>query len=347
MLAGATGVARYVTQLGAALDDAGVELHRYGFGRAPYAAPPRTRRLPVPLRVLRPLWRAIPLPRVEHLTGAVDVVHVTDLAPPPTRLPLVLTVHDLDAIERPDLHDVRAQRLQQAQLVAARVRAVEVIAVSATTAAALTAHGVDSDRISVVPHGATPLPAPDWRFVPVGPYVLAVGTVDARKGLDVLIEGFSRAQLDGTSLVIAGPDGHRAEEARAVAAARGLGGRVIFPGRVGDAELAGLYEGALCYCLPSRAEGFGLPLLEAMGAGLPVLASDLPVVREVAGDVGVLVPVGDADAWAVALEQLVGDDAARAERGAAGRGVAARYTWAAAAQKTAAVYERAVARRRA
>lgn len=308
--------------------------------------PPGTRRLPVPLRVLRPLWRAIPFPRVEQLAGAVDVVHVTDLAPPPTRRPLVMTVHDLDAVDRPELHDARAQHLQRAQLDAARLRAVEVIAVSATTAAALRAHGVDADRISVVPHGATPLPPADRRLVPDGPYVLAVGTVDARKGLDVLIEAFARARLDGTRLVIAGPDGHRADDARAAAAEHGVAERVTFPGRVGDAELAGLYEGALAYCLPSRAEGFGLPLLEAMGAGVPVVASDLPVVREVAGDVAVLVPVGDAEAWAAALEQVVGDDAARTTRGAAGRDVAARYTWAAAARSTAAVYERAIGGRR-
>jgi glycosyltransferase involved in cell wall biosynthesis len=339
-LAGATGVARYVTQLDGALVDAGVELHRYAFGRAPHSVPPGTRRLPVPLRLLRPLWRVVRLPRVEHLTGAVDVVLVTDLAPPPTRRPLVVTVHDLDAIDRPDLHDVRAQRLQHDQLDAARERADEVIAVSATTAAALAAHGVDAARISVVPHGATPLPPADRRLVPDGPYVLAVGTVDARKGLDVLIEGFARAHLDGAQLVIAGPDGHRADDARAAAAAHGIAERVTFPGRVGDAELAGLYEGALAYCLPSRAEGFGLPLLEAMGAGVAVVASDLPVVREVAGDVAVLVPVGDAAAWADALERLVADDAGRAARAAAGPGVAARYTWAAAAQATIAIYER-------
>lgn len=294
----------------------------------------------MPLRILQRTWGFIPLPRAEQIAGSAEVVHITDVVPPPTRLPLVLTVHDLDALDRAELHGARARSLQGAQLVAARERADAVIAVSAVTAAALRARGVDADRITVVHHGLTALPAPDRGAVPDGPYFLAVGTLDARKGLDVLIQAFGRAQLDGARLVIAGPDGHRADDVRAAVRAAGADGRVVLPGRVTDAELAALYQAALAYCLPSRAEGFGMPVLEAMAAGTPVIASDLPVVREVAGDAVVPVAVGDVDAWAGALEEMRRDDNRRRSLGAAGPSVAARYTWSEAARATAAVYER-------
>ena len=343
MTAGTTGIARYVTQLDKALVDSGVELRRFAVGRGRHPAPASTRRFRVPLRVLQRTWKLLPFPRAEQIAGPADVVHVTDALPPPTRLPLVLTVHDLDALDRAELHGPRARSLQAEQLAAARERADEVIAISAVTAAALQARGVDGDRISVVHLALTELPVSDPRLVPTEPYLLAVGTVDARKGLDVLIEAFGRARLDGVRLVIAGPDGHRADDTRAAMAAAGVTDRVVLPGRVTDAELAALYRGAMAYCLPSRAEGFGLPVLEAMAAGAPVIASDLPVVRELVGDGAIFVEVGHVDAWATALERLVADDAVRARLSSAGPSIASRYTWEATARATMKVYERAVA----
>jgi len=338
--AGATGVARYVTELDRALVAAGIELRRFAVGRGPHAAPAGTRRLPVPMRVLHRTWRVLPIPRVEHIAGQADLVHVTDLVPPPTRLPLVITVHDLDALDRPDLHGRRARALQLAQLAAARERADAVIADSAATAGALRGHGVDADRIAVVRLGCTALPAPDPTAVPDGPYLLAVGTIDARKGIDTLVEAFGRADVDGVRLVIAGPEGYQAAQVDAAVAEAGIADRVLLPGRVSDAALAGLYAGATAYCLPSRAEGFGLPVLEAMAAGSPVIASDLPVLREIAEGAAAFVPVDDVDAWVAAIEGVVGDDGARAAQAVIGRQRASEFTWTATAEATVAVYER-------
>lgn len=334
-------MARYVTELDRALVAADTDLRRWAFGRGPHRAPAGTRRVRVPLRVLRRVWRVVPTPRVEHLVAGCDVVHATDLAPPPTRLPLVMTVHDLDALLRPDLHDRWAVGQQRAQLAAARTRAHAVIADSEATADALRAHGVDAARITVVRLGVTPLPDPDTSVVPADtPYLLAVGSLDARKGLDCLVRAFASADLDGILLVIAGPEAHRAHEVTAAVSAAGVADRVVLPGRVTDAQLAALYRHTLAYCLPSRAEGFGLPLLEAMNEGAAVLASDLPVLREIGGEAVRYLPVDDVDAWATGLHAVVSDDAARAELAAAGPGRAARFTWEATARETLAVYER-------
>lgn len=349
-IAGGTGVARYVTELGRALDARDdVEVLRFALGRATGAVPAGAHHLAVPLRVLHASWRALRWPTAERLAGRVDVVHATDLEPPPTRRPLVLTVHDLDALGHPELHGPRAIRLQRRQLEAARTRADAVIAVSSATAATLTDHGVDADRIHVVHHGVSALAVPPAGAAPkpgvaaTGPYLLAVATLDARKGLDTLIAAFSsaigaRRGLDGLRLVVAGPDGHRAHDVRAAVAAAGVEERVELPGRVDDARLAALYRGALAFCLPSRAEGFGLPVLEAMAAGAPVLASDLPAVREVAAEAAVLLPAGDVGAWADAITSIAADPERRSRLAEQGRARAAAFTWEAAAAGTAAVY---------
>jgi glycosyltransferase involved in cell wall biosynthesis len=331
-------VARYTAELDAELHRAGVDLRRFAFGRGPHAAPDGTTRLRVPLRALRATWRVAPVPRVEHLVRGCDLVHVTDLAPPPTRLPVVMTVHDLDAVDHPGLHSPLARRLQRDQLRAARDRATAVIADSHVTADALRTHGVSSDRITVVPLGTPRLAEPGDRTPPSGTYLLFVGSLDARKGLDILLEGFAAAELDDVRLLLVGPDGHDAAGVRARVTELGLDERVELRGRVDDAELSATYAGAAGFCFPSRAEGFGLPVLEAMAAGTPVLASDLPITREVAGSAAELVPVGDVRAWAIAMARLVQDGAARQEMVDAGRARARAFRWEDTAAATADVY---------
>lgn len=341
---GTTGVARYVGRLDDALGalDPPVERHRFALGRAHHDLPAGTRRVTVPLRALHRWWSAVRWPPIERLVGPCDLVHATDLVPPPTARPLVLTVHDLDAVLHPDLHSARARRQQVAQLEAARRRADAVIADSEATAEVLRRQGVDAGKVTVVALGTTPLPAPDHRRVPDRPYLLFVGTVDARKGLDVLLAAFDAAALGDVDLLLAGPDQHGAGAIRARAAAAP---GVTLLGRVTDAELAGLYDRALAVCLPSRAEGFGLTVLEAMAAGAPIVASDLPVLREVGGDDVVYVPTGDVDAWSTALTGIVGDGAHRARLAAAGPPRAATFTWQRTAERTAAVYESVLAGR--
>ena len=119
-----------------------------------------------------------------------------------------------------------------------------------------------------------------------------------------------------------------------------LADRVFTVGPVDDATLSGLYAAATALCFPSLAEGFGLPVLEAMAAGLPVVASDIEVVREVAGDAARLVPPGDVGAWRHALEDVATDPATLQRMAAAGRARAGRFSWDRTAELTVAAYRR-------
>jgi glycosyltransferase involved in cell wall biosynthesis len=318
---GRTGVARYGRELVAAVERCGVEPRLFAVGRGRFDPPPQTRRIRLPVRAVAPVWRHLRVPRAEWLVPGVRLVHTLDMTPPPTRRPVAVTVHDVAALEHPDLHS-RVQVTQQRRQLAALSRVQLVCAVSQSTADALVRHGIPAQRIAVTPLGVTRMPAPQ----PPGlepPYLLVVGELAARKGLPGLVRAFRDADLpQALRLVLAGPPGHRADEVL-----RHLDDRVIALGAVSDAQLAGLYAGATALCFPSLAEGFGLPVLEAMAAGLPVVASDIDVVREVAGDAARLVAAGDVTAWRSALEQLWDDPDGRAERAAAGRARAGEFTW--------------------
>jgi glycosyltransferase involved in cell wall biosynthesis len=279
---------------------------------------------------------------VERWTGDVDVVHVLDLDPPPARAPLVLTVHDVAAVERPSLHSRPAVALLRRQLARAG-GAAAVVAVSRATADALVRHGLDGSRVHVTPLGATPLPAarrpaalPD-----LGDFVLAVGARHPRKALDLLLDALA-GWPGAPPLVHAGPDAGAAPTLARRAERDGV--TVHWLGPVADAELAWLYSHATVLGAPSHDEGFGLPVLEAMAAGCAVVASDLAAHREVVGgDGALLVPAGDVAALGAALRSVADDDARRAALVEAGRARAAGRTWDATADATVEVY-RQVAR---
>jgi glycosyltransferase involved in cell wall biosynthesis len=321
------------------LHDLSVDLRPFALGRGDGATPPGTRRVRVPLRVLQRSWRLTRLPRVEHFVRGIDLVHSTDLVPPPTRRPLVITVHDVLAVTRPDLHPPRAVSQQRAQLEALH-RAAAVLAVSHSTADDLVRLGFPASRIEVTGNGRTRFPTPQ----PVGgvpaDFVLAVGGLHRRKGLDVLVRAL--AGLPGIHAVLAGPDAGEGAALAQLAADVAVVDRVHFLGAVTDAELAWLYGSAAVLAFPSRAEGFGLPVLEGMDSGLPVVASDLPVLREVAGDAAWFVPPDDAAALARTLGKLLGDASSRAALADAGRRRATDFSWTATAEATAACYRRLV-----
>lgn len=317
---GATGVARYVLRLYAALAASGAELVPFAFGRGRHPVPSETRRGALPYQVSRTAWRVTSKPRVESLVGDIDLVHVTDLAPPPTRAPIILTIHDLAALEHPTLHSRRQRAAQRNQVAAAR-RATLVLTDSGVTARTLKAHGVDTPTVTI------PLAAfdalPQKGRVIEDPYLLAVGELAARKDLPTLIEGFRTADLPpDVRLVLAGPDGYGVEQIRPL-----IGGAVVGLGWVTDPQLAALYRDALGLCSSSVAEGFNLPLVEAMIAGVPVAASALPVTEEVTDGAVMTVPVGDIAAWASAIERLVKDDVLRVELARRGRERAHHFSW--------------------
>jgi glycosyltransferase involved in cell wall biosynthesis len=334
-IAGRTGVARYARELVAAVEAEGVAPRLLAIGRGRFCPPPGTHRVRVPLRVARTGWRLLHAPRAEWWLRDIDLMHALDMTAPPTRRPLVITVHDLAALEHPHLHSPHHVEQQRRQLRAAR-SATLVCAVSEATADALTRQGIPTERVAVTPLGLTRLPPPESTGISP-PFVLAVGELAARKALGTLIDAFRAAALpEEWRLVLAGPPGHGAD-----AVLSQVGGRVVAVGAVSDARLAGLYRSAAALCFPSLAEGFGLPVLEAMSYGVPVVASDLPVTREVAGDDATFVPAGDAASWRSALEALAAGapSSARLERA---RLRASAFTWQRTAQLTVAGYRRAL-----
>lgn len=343
-LVASAGVARYSRELRRALerrDDCHVA--PFALGRRCQPVPDRVRHYAVPLRIVHGAWRAVGLPSAEQLAGPADVVHSLDLVPPPTRRPLVITVHDTVTSELPSLHGRRATMLRERQLSALH-RAAAVLAVSASTAQSLLDSGVDAGRVHVTRNGLTRLPEPGRSPVRKTGFILMVGTLEPRKGHDLLLRALAQAQLGDTQVVFAGPAHGRAEELRALAAGLGVERQLTILGRVEDSALASLYRDAALLCMPSLAEGFGLPVLEGLAAGVPVLASDVPAIRELVDGTGVLVPPGDVDALARALERVLADDPLRARLRRRGPERAASFSWEATAEATVRAYESALSR---
>jgi glycosyltransferase involved in cell wall biosynthesis len=341
VLQGRTGIARYVEQLASHLHaHEDVDVRLFALGRGPHPPLPGTHHLPVPLRVVARSWAAGGPPRIERLTGPVDVVHATGLVVPRSSAPLVLSLYDTGPVDHPQLHPARSVR-QFRQLLGDLPRVAQVAAISEAAAADVIGHGADPDRVSVVHLGRTALPAP--RPVDVEqPFLLAVGEQVPHKDHATLLRAFARAAIPEVALALAGRAAAATPSLHDLATELGVAERVRFLGPVSDAELAWLYEHALVFCHPSMSEGFGMPVLEAMAAGLPVVASDIPTTSEVAPGIALLHPVGDSDACAARLTEVVADAGLRRRLIEAGRQQAARFTWVDTARRTVEVYRRAV-----
>jgi glycosyltransferase involved in cell wall biosynthesis len=260
-------------------------------------------------------------------------------------LPVVVTVHDLIPLLLPG-YSWRS-RLLRAPGTRLLRRADAVIVPSRATAEDCARHAeVSPERIHVVPHGLSPLyrPAADeavaalrHRLGLARPYLLGVGTFEPRKGLPHLVAATRalRHHLD-IDLVVAGSQGLFAPAVRSALAPLGPHGRDL--GFVTGGDLVALYTGAAAFVFPSAYEGFGLPLLEAMGCGTPAVAFHNSSLPEVAGDAAILVRDSDTEALAEALRGLLGDPAEMARRRALGLRQAARFRWSTAASRTVAVY---------
>jgi glycosyltransferase involved in cell wall biosynthesis len=226
------------------------------------------------------------------------------------------------------------QRLQLRSL----DRAAAILTVSQSTADALLARGIDQTRIHVTLNGLSGFPRPVDPPVPSGPFVLVVGSLEPRKGHELLLRAVAHVGLKDVRLVFAGPEVGRAEKILRLAADLGIADQLIVLGPVHDALLAGLYRDATVLCLPSYGEGFGLPVLEAMSFGTPVVASDLPALREVAADAAVFVAPGDADSLASELRRILENKQLRERLARQGTERSALFTWDATAQATVQAY---------
>jgi glycosyltransferase involved in cell wall biosynthesis len=233
--------------------------------------------------------------------------------------------------------------MQELQL-AALERSAAILTVSRTTAAVLVARGIEESRIYVTPNGLSPFPSPVEPPRNRESFVLLVGSLEPRKGHELLLEAVAREGLEEVRVVFAGPEVGRGDQIRRVAAELGVSDRLDLLGPVEDAVLAGLYRDAIALCLPSYGEGFGLPVLEAMSFGTPVVASDLPVLREVAADAALFAAVGDVDSLARELRCIVADRRLRDRLGRQGKERASLFTWDATAESTVHAYRVALSR---
>ena len=360
-----TGVGRYVAslvrELGAAASGTGDEVLGLAVtlrGRQglPEHLPPGVRAVgpPVPARLLHRVWSHAEWPPVTLLAGPADLFHATNFVlPPPGRSTGVVTVHDLSFLRRP-LTVTPAARAYRELVPRSVRRARMVLTPSAAVAAEVReAYGLAADRVTVTHLGVDaswfdasgPDPGLRDRLRLPDRYFLFVGNLEPRKNLPLLLDAY-RALLDAEpqapGLVLVGPAGWGP-----ALDLRGLPeDAVVFTGYQGDREVQAVVAGAEALVYPTAYEGFGLPPLEAFACGTPVIASDLPVIREVVGDdpaTATLVPVGDAAALAAALldRARVADPPGAA---VARRARARTFTWAATAAATRAAYLRAVSR---
>jgi glycosyltransferase involved in cell wall biosynthesis len=284
-----------------------------------------------PLHRLPDPWPAAVGERAARRLAGGAVFHAVQPALVPAGR-TVVTCHDLIPACLPDEYLAgpgrAAQALAYRRYLRRLARARLVLTPSAETAADVARiAGVDPDRVRVVPWGA-PAPAAPEGPPPEGPYALYSGAIEPHKNAALAVEAIARA-APGIGLVMAGPwSPGRERRLRGRAARAGAGGRVTWLGMVSPGRLAALRAGATAVLVPSRKEGFGLPVLEAMAAGVPVLASDLPALREVGGDAATYLPPGDPSAWAAAISAAAErGPAERAARAAAGRARAATFTW--------------------
>lgn len=311
-------------------------------------------RLPLHNPLARIAWEQSVLPRLLRRMH-VDLMHgLVNVLPLATRLPGVVTVHDLAFLHTPDrLPTLKAAYL--ARLCKASVeRAVAVIAVSQQTADDMMRwFGVPASKITVVHNGVaddfTPAPAESVEAFRVRAglperYLLYLGTLEPRKNLDLLISAFAswraeaRPEDRSVKLILAGAKGWFYEDIFQQVDALGLQQSILFPGFVPRADLPNWYRAAEGFIYPSVFEGFGLPLLEAMACGTPVLCSDAASLREVAGDAALIFPVRDQLALVNSLHLLIDQAELRAELRRRGLVRAAGFSWRRAASETLAIY---------
>lgn len=287
-------------------------------------------------------WNRLSWPRAERIAGDdVDVVHATTWAVPPTRKPLVVTVHDVAFVENPSHFTPRGVRYFKHSLERTRTEAARIIVPSLGTFESCVAVGLPASKLRVVQQGVRVVPPTKAQVASFQarhglrrPYVFWCGTLEPRKNLRTLLAAYEKVQgrLGDHDLVLAGPegwgnlqlDGDRSSD------------RVHRLGRLSPSDLACAYAGSDVFCFPSLAEGFGMPVLEAMAHGVPVVTSLGTPMEEIVGDAGLAVEPTDASALADALVAVARH---RSTLSSIARDRSRAYSWQTAARRTAEVYD--------
>lgn len=287
----------------------------------------------IPVRMLNLLWHRAGWPPIETVAGCFDVVHAAHpLLIPARRAAQVVTIHDLFFLS--DAAGTRGEiRRDYRTLAADHARRAHAVVTSTEYGRQLVTRtlGVEQDRVYVCPPGA-----PRWKTlgqepnVPVGGYVLFMGTLEPRKNIGALLDAYTlllQRGHDVPPLVLAGRATPGAREWLARIRQPPLADHARHLGYVNDADREALYAGARVLVLPSLDEGFGLTALEAMSAGVPVVASNRGSLPEVVGNAGTLVDPADIEGLAAAIERTVFDTDVAAHAGAAGLARARGFRW--------------------
>lgn len=306
-------------------------------------------------RVMNALWHRlnVPLP-VDLLTGPIDIFHAPDFVLPPVRhAKTILTIHDLAFLLHPECADQRLRAYLEQVVPRSVARADYIIADSENTRNdVICLLDADPDRVFVIPGGVEPRfrPASSESVADVrqaygldGPYILAVGVIEPRKNFPRLIEAYTRFRRKAGfrhQLVIAGGRGWLSDETFREAERSAYSGDIRFTGFVPEERLPALYTGADVFAYPSLYEGFGLPVLEAMACGTPVICANTSSLPEFAGDAAVLIPPDDPGAIANALETVCGEDGLRHQLHERGYARAREYRWERSAEMLLELYRR-------
>lgn len=373
LLAPLTGIGNYIVRLGAALAASGeVDLHSFYGHRWRHEAPTaptapdsrrngaaaRPRRLRDLIKPLVPFGRELrqAQQRLSFARGlrrhAIEVYHEPNYVPIGYDVPVVVTIHDLSWLRYPETHP--RDRVRWLELGMPRVveRAAAIVVDSEfVRQEVLASLGVAPARVHAIHLGVAqefrPRGEPETRTalqaldLAHGGYILSVGTIEPRKNVGHVLEAYARlpeALRRRYPLVIAGARGWRAADLERELHALAAGGRIRFLGNVSDADLPALYAGAAAFVFASKYEGFGLPPLEAMASGVPVLVSDRASLPEVVGDAARLIDPERPEETARSIEGLLEDSAARVALARRGVERAARFTWDACARATLEVY---------
>ncbi len=309
-----------------------------------------------------PLVR-IPLTLARELRRhPVDVLHVQYTAPPFTPCPVVTTIHDLAFEHLPETFNRRSWMQLRLTVRQTARRAAHIITVSEYSRADIgRTYGIAPQRITVTPEAAPPSLLPVTNETELRRiresygirenYILSLCSIQPRKNLVRLIEAYSslrglRPEVKLPQLVLAGKRGWLDSETFRAAERNALGNDLLFTGYVPEPDLAGLYSGAVCFVYPSYFEGFGLPVVEAMQCGVPVIAGNRTSLPEVVGEAGLLFDPFDTQALIKALRQVLDDSEFRASLRIKGLEKAKQFNWQSTAQLTLGVYERVVKRKR-
>jgi len=360
LVAAKTGIGHYTDALAAALarihsDHQYTLLSPFDFALPPAPeTPPNLSKMFLPVRSVFRRWWLVGLPSLLQISP-FDLFHGTNYCIPVfAPCPTVVTVHDLSLFRRSSTHEDENVRRGKRRIPLMIRRATRIIAPSEWTQREIVEHfSIDPGLVRVIPEGARPEMRPLRpeecaevlrRHGIASPYLLFVGTIEPRKNLPVLLRAYDellRRTSHRPQLVLCGGDGWKNEEVYRLVDELKLGEKVRFLGYVKDEDLPALYSAADCFLYPSVYEGFGLPPLEAMACGTPVITSNASSLPEVVGESGLTHSPDDHSGLTALIARVLGEDGVAAHYREAGLQRSRVFSWDRAARETQALYDEA------